>query len=292
MLTERLEIMKKGMYLLAGMLVVSLMGSSCGGSMRKKTSVESEERSLFACMDSTMMECDGVKLTWILDNAQKRLMPLKLFGNVPQQLIDSLGIADGIPSSVSAFLIEVDGKHILFDAGMGNPDSRLIDGLAAAGVEPVDVDYLCLTHFHGDHIGGLIKDGNVVFPRAEVYAARQEYEGWMQMPDDKKAQVVSIMAAYKDRMHLFEYGDTLPGGIIALNGEGHTPGHSVFQVGAFLIVGDLVHGAALQLVHPEICAAYDMDPQAAVKTRKYYLDYARENNLFIAGMHQPENMSE
>lgn len=149
--------MKKGIYLLLGMLVVFWAGSGCGGNMSKKTSVGSGERPLFACMDSAMMECDGVKLTWILDNAQKRLMPLNLFGNVPQQLIDSLDIADGIPSSVSAFLVEVDGKHILFDAGMGNPDSRLMDGLAAAGVEPVDVDYLCLTHFHGDHIGGADK---------------------------------------------------------------------------------------------------------------------------------------
>lgn len=233
-----------------------------------------------------------MRLTWIKDNAQEKLMPLRLFGNISQGLIDSLGIADGVSSSVSAFLLEVDGKHILFDTGVGSPDSRLISGLAVAGISPADVDYLYLTHFHGDHIGGMMKGDSVVFLRAEVYAARQEYDGWMQMPDDKKAQVVSTMTAYKGRLHLFEYGDTLPGGVIALNGEGHTPGHTVYQAGDFLIVGDLVHGAALQLIHPEICAAYDMDMQMAVKTRKYYLDYARENNLLMAGMHQPAGVSE
>lgn len=212
---------------MASVLAVSLMGSGCSGS-RQKAAAESEEQAVFACMDSVTMERDGMKLTWIRDNAKERLMPLSLFGEVPQQLVDSLGIAGGIPSSMSAFLLEADGKRILFDTGMGAPDSRLMDGLAAAGVSPDDIDFLYLTHFHGDHIGGMMKGDMVVFPHAEVYAARQEYDGWMQMPDEQKAQVVVTMTAYKDRLHLFEYGDTLPGKVTALNGEGHTPGHTVY----------------------------------------------------------------
>lgn len=277
--------MKKKM-LLVSVLAVSLIGGGCSGG-RQKAVTENEEQVLFACMDSSTMERGGVKLTWIRDNAQERLMPLSLFGDVPQQLVDSLGIAGGIPSSVSAFLLEVDGKQILFDAGMGAPDSRLMDGLASVGVSPVDVDCLYLTHFHGDHIGGMMKGDMVVFPKAEVYAARQEYDGWMQMPDKQKAQVVATMTAYKDRLHLFEYGDTLPGKVVALNAEGHTPGHTVYQAGGFLIVGDLVHGAALQLVRPDMCASYDMNSEMAVKTRKHYLDYACQNGLLMAGMHQP-----
>lgn len=282
-----MELMKKSMYLLAGVLAASLMGSSCSGSAQKKTDAQSEEKSVFACMDSTTMERGGVKLTWIRDNAKERLMPLSLFGDVPQQLADSLGIAGGIPSSISAFLLEADGKRILFDTGMGNPDSRLMDGLAAVGVAPADVDYLYLTHFHGDHIGGMMKDDTAVFPRAEVYAARQEYDGWMQMPDEQKAQVVATMTAYKDRLHLFEYGDTLPGGVVALNAEGHTPGHTAYQAGGFLVIGDLMHGAALQLVRPDFCASFDMNPEMAVKNRRFYLDYARQHDLLMAGMHQP-----
>lgn len=276
----------KGKMLLASVLAVSLMGSGCSGS-RQKAAAESEEQAVFACMDSVTMERDGMKLTWIRDNAKERLMPLSLFGEVPQQLVDSLGIAGGIPSSMSAFLLEADGKRILFDTGMGAPDSRLMDGLAAAGVSPDDIDFLYLTHFHGDHIGGMMKGDMVVFPHAEVYAARQEYDGWMQMPDEQKAQVVVTMTAYKDRLHLFEYGDTLPGKVTALNGEGHTPGHTVYQAGGFLIVGDLVHGAALQLLRPDFCASFDMDKEAAVRSRKYFIEYARQHGLLMAGMHQP-----
>lgn len=278
--------MRKSIFLLSSMLVASLCGAGCSSS-QKQASATDETEAVFACTDSVTTECDGVKLTQIRDNAQERLMQLSLFGELPQTLIDSLNIGQGVPASVSAFLLEIDGKRILFDTGMGAPDSRLLTNLSAAGVTPADIDYLYLTHFHGDHIGGMMKGDTVVFPKAEVYAAQQEYDAWMQMPDDKKTQVAATMEAYKDRLHLVAYGDTLPCGVVALDCVGHTPGHTAYRAGRFLIVGDLVHGAALQLAHPEICAAYDMDPQSAIKQRRYYLDYARQNHLLLAGMHQP-----
>lgn len=278
--------MRKSIFLLSSMLVASLCGAGCSSS-QKQASATDETEAVFACTDSVTTECDGVKLTQIRDNAQERLMQLNLFGELPQTLIDSLNIGQGVPASVSAFLLEIDGKRILFDTGMGAPDSRLLTNLSAAGVTPADIDYLYLTHFHGDHIGGMMKGDTVVFPKAEVYAAQQEYDAWMQMPDDKKTQVAATMEAYKDRLHLVAYGDTLPCGVVALDCVGHTPGHTAYRAGRFLIVGDLVHGAALQLAHPEICAAYDMDPQSAIKQRRYYLDYARQNHLLLAGMHQP-----
>ena len=278
--------MRKSVFLLSSMLVASLCGAGCSSS-QKQASATDETEAVFACTDSVTTECDGVKLTQIRDNAQERLMQLSLFGELPQALIDSLNIGQGVPASVSAFLLEIDGKRILFDTGMGSADSRLLTNLSAAGVTPADIDYLYLTHFHGDHIGGMMKGDTVVFPKAEVYASRQEYDAWMQMPDEKKMQVAATMEAYKDRLHLVAHGDTLPCGVVALDCAGHTPGHTAYRAGRFLIVGDLVHGAALQMAHPEICAAYDMDPQSAIKQRRYYLDYARQNHLLLAGMHQP-----
>lgn len=42
------------------------------------------------------------------------------------------------------------------------------------------------------------------------------------------------------------------GVLLASMCAGHTPGHTAYQVGKFIVVGDLVHGASLQLAHPEI----------------------------------------
>lgn len=273
-------------YWVVASIVLLLVG--CGGGTKKQTNEEvSMDSTTMACDGLKTLQLDGVKVTWIQDNAKERLMERTLFADASDELIDSLKLADGIPSSMSTFLVETDGVRILFDAGMGAPDSRLLSGLASLGVTPADIKYLYLTHFHGDHIGGMMKGDSIVFPNAEVYASKVEYDAWLKMSSERNAQVVKTMNAYKDRLHLFEFGETLPGNVVTMNAEGHTPGHTVYQAGKLLVIADLIHGAALQLEHPEICASYDMDKDAAVKSRKHFLRYAKENGLTMAGMHLP-----
>lgn len=267
---------------------VALVMAGCGSSAKKQTNDENSMDSVnVACNGVKTLQLDGVQVTWIQDNAKEHLMPPTLFAEASDSLIDSLSLQNGIPSSMSTFLVETGGVRILFDTGMGAPDSRLLSGLETLGITPADIKYLYLTHFHGDHIGGMMKGDSVVFPNAEVYASKTEYDAWMKMPAERKAQVVKTMDAYKDRMHLFEFGEVLPGNVETLNAAGHTPGHTVFQAGKLLVIGDLIHGAALQLEHPEYCASYDMDKETAVKTRKHFLQYAKENGLTMAGMHLP-----
>ena len=115
------------------------------------------------------LQTDGIRITWIQDNAKERLMERSLFPDASDSLVASLGLQDGIPSTVSVFLVETDGKKMLFDTGLGLPDSRMLPSLQALGVAPEDIDYLYITHFHGDHIGGMLKDGKPVFPEAQVY---------------------------------------------------------------------------------------------------------------------------
>ena len=52
---------------------------------------------------------DGMKVTWIRDNAQARLMPRTLFPDASDALIDSLSLQNGVPASISTFLVEKDG---------------------------------------------------------------------------------------------------------------------------------------------------------------------------------------
>ena len=128
---------------------------------------------------------------------------------------------------------------------------------------------------------------SVVFPNAQVYASKVEYDAWT-TPGDGHDQAIRTMEAYGDRLHLFNDGDLLPGGFTALAAYGHTPGHTVFQNGKLLIVGDLMHGAAIQMIRPEVNASFDMDGAAAAATRAKFISYARENGCVMAGMHLPE----
>lgn len=277
---------KTGRYMFVA--AIALLIAGCGNNTKKQTKEKTGLDKVNIAIDGAKtLQLDSIKVTWIQDNAKEHLMPRTIFPDASDALIDSLSLQNGIPASMSTFLVETNGIRILFDTGLGASDSRLLTGLKSLGIEPNDIEYLYLTHFHGDHIGGMMKGDKVTFPNAEIYASQTEYDAWSKMPADKNAQFLKTMNAYKNRLHLFEFGDTLPGNIVAMNAAGHTPGHTVFQAGKLLVIGDLIHGAAFQIEHPEICATYDMDKEAAVKSRKYYLRYAKDNHLTMAGMHLP-----
>ena len=227
-----------------------------------------------------------VEIIPIRDNMAPRLMPRGLFADAPDSLFEALSLQDGIPSSVCAFLAKCDGKNVLFDAANGAPDSQLLPVLAFNGVTPEDVDYIFITHLHGDHIGGLMKDGSAVFTDAELYINKVEYDAWMAM--EQNAALVALTQAYGDRLKTFAPGDALPCGVEAMEAYGHTPGHTVYKVGSALVVGDIMHGVALQLENPQYCTRFDMDPEQSVATRKNILDMAVDDGLKLFGMHFPE----
>lgn len=220
----------------------------------------------------------------IQDNANPRLMARALFTEAPDSLFESLGLQDGIPSSVCAFLVKADGKNILFDAANGAPDSRLMSVMDSCGVSPDAVDYIFITHMHGDHIGGLMKDGTAAFPNAELYINKVEYDAWMAAPQES---LLAMAKAYEGRLKTFAISDTLPCGVEAIEAYGHTAGHTVYKVGNNLIVGDIMHGVALQLEHPQYCARFDADHEQSIRTRKEILNMGKEQRLKIYGMHFP-----
>ena len=264
-------------------LVLGLLTVSCQANKQKETEIEQVTNDGI----KTITVGEGVRVTWISDNAEEHLTPVSTFPDAPATLIEELNIQDGLKSTVSTFLVETEGIKILFDTGIGGPNSCLTNRLQELGISPSDIKYLYLTHYHGDHIGGMLQGDTLTFPNAEVYASRVEHEAWMSMDEEKNRLQQKTMESYRQQLHFFEYGDTLPGKVVAIEAIGHTPGHTVFQVGKLLIIADLIHGAELQLSHPEICAKYDMDKQQAIESRKRILEYASANELIMAGMHLP-----
>lgn len=258
----------------------SMMMVSCGSSAQKTVEEEHE-------IDGVKtMQMDGFKATWIRDNAEPRINPISTFPTASDE--DKATYADGLKASMSTFLVEKDGKTILFDTGLGKADSRLIPSLDSLGYTPADIDYVYITHLHGDHIGGLAKDGKAVFENAELYLGRVEYEAWMAMDDEKNAQQKAALAPYADKMHLFEFGDILPLDVEAIDAIGHTPGHTAFLVGNLLIAGDIMHGVEMQIKHPEVNASFDMDQEQAAASRAKILALAKEKGYQLCGMHFPE----
>lgn len=225
-----------------------------------------------------------------------------LLNSTPQQIAD--GLAEhhqGLPvvTSVNAYLINTGSKLIMIDAGaghlLGKGLDQLVTHLRAAGYQPERVDEIYLTHMHPDHLGGLTENGRAVFPNAVVRASQQDADFWLseshlkQAKAGGKANFENAMAAikpYQAAGHFkpFSNDGELSPGIAAFATHGHTPGHSVYQVTSqgkkLLLIGDLIHVAAVQLAHPQVAIVFDSDPKAAVAQRlRVFGDSARQSEL-------------
>lgn len=265
--------------------------AGCGGNTQNNAQTTAQDNATSAqtadyqFLDAKEKAFDGFTVFWLKDNSGDNKFPFDLFGEVPEEIKKSVNMPDGMPSSISAYLIKVNGKNILFDSGLGqNKGGQLLGDLSKIGVSPEQVDYVYITHFHGDHIGGMLTpEGEKVFTNAEIYVSRLEKESDL----GKQELSVKMFEKYGDKVHEFNFGDKLPEDVLAIDAVGHTPGHTVFQKDNLLIIGDLMHAKALQLPHPEFNANFDGDKEKAAASRKRILEYAKQNNLIISGMHLP-----
>lgn len=243
--------------------------------------------SLIACaMTACSSGQNDYEIFPIQDNLSPRMMGRTLFPDAPDSLIAELGLEEGIPASVSAFLVKTDGNEILFDAANGAPDSQLMPVLEYLQTTADEIDYIFITHLHGDHIGGLLKEGEAAFSNAVIYINKTEYDAWMAMEGRQSEGLRNICNAYGERVKTFTIEDELPCGIKAVEAYGHTPGHTAYRVGDALIAGDVMHGTALQARYPEFSAGFDMDKEMSVKTRRAILKMAEEG-VKVYGMHFP-----
>jgi 7,8-dihydropterin-6-yl-methyl-4-(beta-D-ribofuranosyl)aminobenzene 5'-phosphate synthase len=69
-------------------------------------------------------------------------------------VVDYVGDNEGVGEWGFAALVEADGRRILFDTG-AHPDT-VARNAAALKIDLADVTDVVLSHFHGDHTGGLV----------------------------------------------------------------------------------------------------------------------------------------
>jgi glyoxylase-like metal-dependent hydrolase (beta-lactamase superfamily II) len=183
------------------------------------------------------------------------------------------------------FAIRLPGARvILVDTGIGPVDApaaswaptpgRLPDVLAEAGIAIDEVDTVVLTHIHTDHIGWAVVDGQPFFGNARYLLQYADVAALRQLNPELGVRLLQPLLA-AGQLDVIDGDAALAHGVDVVATPGHTPGHQSVLVtrGAdrVLITGDLlVH--ALQLLHPEIAYAHEVDPDEARRTRVRRLD--------------------
>ena len=206
--------------------------------------------------------------------------------------------------SVNTFLVREGGRTALIDTGCGPSmfaaAGKLFQNLAAAGVDPAEVDTILITHLHPDHSSGLTDaEGRALFPNAELAMHVDELAYWDDPASATRAaetgqgfpyfaEAKEQLAPYRQRLRLFEGGEVFPG-VTAMPFRGHTPGHCGFTIASgdetLLIWGDIVHVPEIQAPRPEVGMQFDVEPEQAAATRRRVFDMVAADRLLVAGMH-------
>lgn len=191
--------------------------------------------------------------------------------------------------SIQPLLIRGDDRVVLIDTGAGGgmgTQNKLPASLAAAGVQPAQVTDILISHGHGDHVGGLAKDGALVFPNATIRMSAAE---WTALQAD--AEQAALIPVITPRVETFEPGAQVTPSITAVALQGHTPGHSGFEIVSgqdrLLYLGDALHSSIISVERPEFVNAWDFNSDAAVATRLALLGRGATQSLRTYGVHFP-----
>jgi len=218
---------------------------------------------------------------------------------------------DIFDNTFTPVVLNTGGKLVLIDTGTGEANFTASKGtagqftanLAAAGINPSAIDTVIISHYHGDHMNGLLKaDNSLAFPNAEILVPAVEHKYWMDDGEMSRAPKGRIEGLFKNNRRVFsgevlkrtrtyEWDKEVVPGVTATGTPGHSPGHTSFVVasgpGKVYVQSDVTHVPYLFVRHPDWHAAYDQDATMAEATRRKVYDMLAAEKMMVQGFHYP-----
>ena len=200
---------------------------------------------------------------------------------------------DAIPLSVQPLLVRDGDRLVLIDTGAGGrmgTQNQLVASLRAAGVDPTTVTDVLISHAHGDHVGGLVgADGALTFPGAVIHVSAPEWD--YMKAGAAQAGEAALLTAVTPRVRPFAPGTQVTPSIKAVALDGHTPGHTGYEIVSgtdrLLYIGDAMHSSVISVQRPEWVNGWDTDSAAGIATRQGLLERGASQSLRISAPHFP-----
>ena len=250
------------------------------------------------------------ELTAIHDGIWLRDIDDKFVKNAPwpavqKAMADAHMPAGKLAIPFTTLLVNTGSKLVLIDTATAGQLAATAgsfgSNLAAAGIDPKQIDTILISHFHPDHINGIRdKEGALVFANAEIKVPAAEWAFWMddgnmaKQPEGARPAWLNVRRIFRgleDKVTKFEPNKEVAPGITSIAAPGHTPGHTVFAIASgnqsMLALGDTTNNPALFVRNPDWQAAFDTDGAMAAETRKKLLDQATVDRMLVQGYHFP-----
>ncbi|MBU1324326.1 MAG: MBL fold metallo-hydrolase [Alphaproteobacteria bacterium] len=198
---------------------------------------------------------------------------------------------DSFDLSIQPLLVRDGDAVVLIDAGagaaMGAAAGKLPASLRAAGVEPGQVTDVLISHGHGDHVGGLVDaNGALTFPNATIRMTEAE---WAALKAD--ASMAAVVTAITPKVETFAANAQVTPSIKAYAIDGHTPGHTGYEIVSggerLLYIGDMAHHHVISVQRPDWTIQFDGNADLAEASRKAVFGRAADGNLRVYAVHFP-----
>ncbi len=218
--------------------------------------------------------------------------------------------ADTMTISFGPLVVQTGGRLVVIDTGNGQAAHASSKGavgqfaanFAAAGFDPKAVNAVVISHFHGDHINGLVAaDGAATFPNAEVMVPEREWaffmdDGEMSRASGERMQGVfrnarRVSDALKRKVTPYAWDKEVAPGLLAKGTPGHTPGHTSFVLSSgsdkVFVQSDVTNDPDLFARNPGWHLMFDQDPAMAEATRRKVYDMLVADRFKVQGFHYP-----
>jgi glyoxylase-like metal-dependent hydrolase (beta-lactamase superfamily II) len=217
---------------------------------------------------------------------------------------------DMMTTPYNPVVVNTGPKLAVIDTGTGEANFERSKGtagqfqrnLAASGIDRNAVDVVIISHFHGDHINGLLTpDNKLAFPNAEILVPAAEWKYFMNDGEMGRAPQGRMQDVFKNLRRVFdalgrkvtpyEPKKELVPGITSVATAGHTPGHNSHVIASgsskVYVQGDVTHVPFLFVRHPDWHAFYDQDGKMAEETRRKVYDMLVAEKMMVQGFHYP-----
>jgi glyoxylase-like metal-dependent hydrolase (beta-lactamase superfamily II) len=203
------------------------------------------------------------------------------------------------------------GAHlVVIDTGTGEANferskgaaGQFHDNLATAGIDRNAVDAVVISHFHPDHVNGLLMaDNKPGFPKAEILVPAAEWKYWMDDGEMSRAPQGRIADQFKNNRRVFdalgrkvtpyEPNKEVVPGITSVPTNGHTPGHNSHIIASgsskVYVQADVTNVPFLFVRNPGWHLMFDQDPKMAEETRRKVYDMLVAEKMMLQGFHYP-----